>query len=134
MKHPQPGCKMPSRETEMKIDDDIASLDLACIAYKACRDEGWPLEKVDRIEREYRAFLQLIRENRGRELLGPTRDIDLFWHHHILDTQKYIADCDQLFGAYIHHYPYSGIFGGEDLDKQKNRVARTYGVIKSLVE
>jgi hypothetical protein len=113
----------------MCIDRDIETLDLECVAYKVCRDEGWSLEKTDRIENEYRAFWQLIRENISSEMIAPTRDIDVFWHHHVLDTWKYQADCDAIFGFFLHHYPYSGIFDEADAALQRARVVQTVAAI-----
>ena len=37
------------------------------------------------------------------------KDIDEFWHQHILDTKKYRDDCKKIFGEYFDHYPYFGI-------------------------
>jgi hypothetical protein len=41
-------------------------------------------------------------------------DVDTFWHYHILDTRKYAADCQAVFGQFLHHFPYSGLRGNED--------------------
>jgi len=46
--------------------------------------------------------------------ISPTRDIDAFWHAHILDTRKYIDDCERVFGFYLHHFPYFGMRGADD--------------------
>ncbi len=35
--------------------------------------------------------------------------MDEVWHAHILDTRRYAADCDCVFGEFIHHYPYFGL-------------------------
>lgn len=117
----------------MRIDNDILALDLECIAYKVCRDERWPLERVDRIELEYRAFLQLVRNRTSSDEVAPTKAVDIFWHHHILDTAKYFEDCDHLFGAYLHHYPYSGVFGTDDSARQDRRVASSRDAIERLL-
>ena len=37
-----------------------------------------------------------------------------FWHFHILDTLKYQEDCDNIFGYFLHHFPYFGMRGQED--------------------
>jgi len=108
----------------MKLDDDIATLDLEPIAFKACVDEGWSLSEVDANEASYRQWLQLIRDNPGK-LLAPTAVIDSFWHHHILDTRKYMRDCESLFGRYIHHFPYSGVRSEDDAAIQAERLERT---------
>jgi hypothetical protein len=106
------------------LDPDIAELDLAPIAFKACMDEGWDIEKVDTVTLRYRWFLQTIRSEPDASL-APPRDVDLFWHHHILDTRKYIEDCQRLFGQYIHHFPYSGIRGDKDAAEQDERFQRS---------
>lgn len=117
----------------MKLDTDIAILNLEPISYKACRDEGWLLDKVNRIEYEYRAFLQIIRNIGLSNTIAPTKDIDVFWHHHILDTSKYMNDCNTLFGSYLHHFPYSGVFGKDDANKQSKRVINTIQLIKEYL-
>lgn len=103
------------------MDKDIAELDLDAIAYKVCRDEGFSLREVDEAVVGYRAFLQIIRDAEPGFSAAPTRAIDIVWHHHILDTLKYHHDCNLLFGKYIHHFPYSGIFEGEDILLQEQR-------------
>lgn len=49
----------------------------------------------------------------GYQLI-PNGDIDRFWHEHILDTRRYVADCTELFGGFLHHYPYFGMRGEVD--------------------
>jgi hypothetical protein len=46
--------------------------------------------------------------------ISPSRDIDKFWHYHILDTSKYFTDCQNIFGAFLHHFPYLGMRGEKD--------------------
>lgn len=117
----------------MKLDHDIANLDLECISYKVCRDENWEIINVDRVEMKYRIFLQLVRNCRPGDTVAPTKEIDIYWHHHILDTEKYHRDCQALFGNYLHHYPYSGIFGDEDRKLQTRRVLNTRERIADFV-
>jgi hypothetical protein len=50
------------------------------------------------------------------EQLAPLVDVDTFWHYHILDTKKYAADCQLVFGYFLHHYPYLGM--GDEADQQ----------------
>lgn len=68
----------------------------------------------------YRRFLTLHVRYPGRTLV-PSALIDLVWHYHILDTRKYIADCERLFGEYLHHDPYFGIGGDES--RRENEAA-----------
>jgi hypothetical protein len=75
--------------------------------------EGWSQEKVDAVEKEYRRFLCLMKLYPD-ESTAPLVDVDTFWHYHILDTMKYAVDCEQVFGYFLHHYPYVGMRGEED--------------------
>ncbi|GGY83730.1 hypothetical protein ACFFTM_05820 [Pseudoduganella plicata] len=49
-----------------------------------------------------------------QEQTAPLQDVDTFWHYHILDTLKYAADCQAVFGYFLHHFPYIGLRGEED--------------------
>lgn len=94
----------------------IAALDLGPIKKKLMHHlsgEGWTREKADSVELEYRRFLYLAKKFPG-EQNAPLVDVDIFWHYHILDTMKYMADCEAVFGHYLHHYPYAGMEGAED--------------------
>jgi hypothetical protein len=114
----------------MTIDPDIASLDLDAVAYKLHLDQGWGLKPIDRAIADYRIFLQAVR-HRGSEMV-PSRRVDAVWHHHILDTEKYMADCARLFGGYVHHYPYSGLFGEADAARQHARFERSLAVYEEI--
>ncbi|HEX7683037.1 MAG TPA: hypothetical protein VF446_05790 [Trinickia sp.] len=71
------------------------------------------LRTIERAEAGYRQFLKLAAKYPDAPIV-PSEEVDEFWHMHILDTQRYSADCDRIFGYMIHHDPYSGIAGGED--------------------
>ena len=64
--------------------------------------EGWSLEKLDIVEQQYKRMWFLWYKYNPK-LLPPSFDIDKFWHHHILDTEKYHKDSQQVFGYYRHH-------------------------------
>jgi len=94
----------------------IQALDLDCIKLKLMDKEegmGWSREHADRIELEYRRFLALMVKFPG-ETIAPAKDVDQFWHGHILDTLKYAEDCERAFGYFLHHFPYFGMRGEED--------------------
>lgn len=113
------------------LDPDIAALELSPIAYKVAIDEKWSLARINYAELRYRCFLQAIRNNPNR-VIAPSKDIDTFWHHHILDTRKYMGDCEKLFGRYIHHFPYSGIRGERDAVAQQDRFVASMLIIENI--
>ena len=51
--------------------------------------------------------------------MAPLEDVDTFWHYHILDTMKYARDCEQVFGYFLHHYPYLGMEGEDGMAVQQ---------------
>jgi hypothetical protein len=94
----------------------IAALDLDPIKVKLMHKEsgeGWSLEQATAVEFEYRRFLCLMKLF-PHEPVAPLFDVDIFWHYHILDTMKYAADCEQIFGYFLHHFPYAGLRGEDD--------------------
>jgi hypothetical protein len=94
----------------------INSIDLSMVKLKLMDQEegqGWSREYVDLVEVRYRKYLLMLRADPGSDAV-PTRDIDLFWHQHILDTRAYARDCERVFGEFIHHFPYFGMRGEED--------------------
>jgi len=91
-----------------------------------CREEGvnWTPAKAKLMEHWYRRFLYLVHLNPGTTIV-PTKDIDTFWHTHILDTKKYMADCEILLGRYFHHFPYFGMRGEQDQQNLQTAFAQT---------
>jgi len=89
----------------------------------------WTRMTVGEAEAAYRRFLAL-------NLMFPSttfavnRIVDEYWHQHILDTRKYAADCEMVFGHFLHHYPYFGTEGEED--RRQNLEA--FGVTRRLWE
>jgi len=95
---------------------DIQALDLSMIKLKLQDVEegvGWAPEVCDSVEQDYKRFLALKRAYPGREIV-PNKQVDIFWHQHILDTEKYACDCQMLFGTFLHHFPYFGMRGEDD--------------------
>lgn len=86
----------------------IEQLDLAYIVDTMC-SESYPLPMWERSDalhclNFYKNFLKLSKKHRSEGLV-PTREIDEFWHNHILYTKRYFEDCLQIFGHYLHHRP-----------------------------
>lgn len=86
--------------------------------------EGWTLERACQVEAEYRRFLFLIKIY-PNEAAAPLKDVDAFWHYHILDTVKYARDCDTVYGYFLHHIPYAGLRGEDDLAAHERLGQRT---------
>ncbi len=96
------------------MEQSIQNLDLTLVKMKLMdADEGqaWDRDQCAHAETEYKRFLNLIRVY-GNAV--PTKAMDIFWHQHILDTRAYFTDSTKIFGEYLHHYPYFGIFGEDD--------------------
>src|SRR2546428_152415 len=101
--------KLTNRPVEQVIAA-IEALDLDPIKLKLMDPEegqGWSREYADRMELAYKRFLILLTTH-PEETLAPSKDVDKFWHGHILDTLKYADDCDTVFGRFLHHFPYFG--------------------------
>ena len=114
----------------MKIfsfDEFNRNLDLEPIKFSLTqREEGvnWTLNKAEILETWYRRFLYLSSLYTDKAII-PSKDIDIFWHTHILDTKKYMSDCENLFGRYFHHFPYFGMRGAKDRNNLEDAFQKT---------
>lgn len=91
----------------------VSVIDFTMQCRKLVEEHGWSVETCAEVEVLYRNFLALNIRYPERKLC-PNGPVDEFWHAHILDTRKYAADCQQLFGEMLHHYPYFGMRGPDD--------------------
>lgn len=103
-----------------KIDEAMAvvnSLDFSQMNDKLENYYGWSKEDVVLMNDYYKKWL-VIHACYPELAIAPSAKLDEYWHMHILDTQKYMEDCQLVFGRYLHHYPYFGLEGDkEDLNK-----------------
>lgn len=109
--------RAPFGERKMTIPRSIAELDFSRMKQKLLDPEegaGLNTTEIDLAEREYRKFLALHLACPDIPLV-PNRLVDLMWHAHILDTQRYADDCNRLFGHVMHHDPYVGIDGPDSV-------------------
>jgi len=90
---------------ELTIPVPIRELDLDEVRRRLVAKKGWSAAHADRMVQEYREYLALFFHHPGEELVPPSQDLDDVWHEHILDTPRYAADCDRMFGRFIHHVP-----------------------------
>ncbi len=103
-------------QTQDIHEEKILTLDLSMIKMKIMDSEdglGWTYSQCEEAEYEYKRFLLLIYRNPQTGIV-PNKIMDKFWHFHILDTRKYYADCKEIFGKLIHHFPYLGMRGEQD--------------------
>ncbi len=99
---------------EMQAGIDALNLDAIKIKLLDPKEgKGWSREYADQMEVAYKRFLFLSVKYPEMPTV-PTTDIDTFWHYHILDTMKYAEDCQNVFGFFLHHFPYMGMRGEED--------------------
>jgi hypothetical protein len=64
--------------------------------------QDWPQEQRARSLERYIKWLMLKQQHPAARM-APTRDIDLFWHLHMLSPVAYHRDCIQLFGHLLDH-------------------------------
>lgn len=124
--HQQAASGIKHRTAE-QMTKAVFALDLDPIKFKlmdAKEGHGWTREEADRHELEYRRFLALVAKY-PEEAITPDTDVDKFWHGHILDTMKYAEDCEQVFGYFLHHFPYFGMRGDEDAANLAEAAAKT---------
>jgi hypothetical protein len=104
----------------------IQSLDLESVKARVMDPklgEGWSREYADSIERAYRTYLSMLVRHPEDILLS--KDVDEFWHTHILQTMKYHSDCEAVFGKYLHHEPHVGEVTVEDLARREAQAETT---------
>src|SRR3990167_7197635 len=112
----------PDKLTVSASGQLIRDLDFTQTISKCVNQYGWSRRKSHECSEHYKKYLYLILKYGDQYPLVPTIDIDEFWHMHILDTKKYMADCEAIFGRYLHHYPYFGIDGKTDHQRAEGEI------------
>lgn len=122
--------------TELHPTNEISplamALDFEKLKWKLTKssEATWTEALCEFAEIEYKKFLTL-KMLYPKVSLVPSKLVDKFWHEHILDTKSYAADCDKLFGRFIHHYPYFGIYGDDDQRSLQTSFERTIALYES---
>jgi len=65
-------------------------------------ENDWTQARAEGAIVEYLRFMQLLAEAPRMELVASS-DIDEVWHEHLIDTQNYAVDSQQLWGRFLHH-------------------------------
>lgn len=117
---------------EVSLEDArayIEQLNLGYIVETMCSASyplpKWTLSDAEHCCRLYKNFILLQRIYKTEPLV-PTREIDEFWHNHILHTKAYITDCMHIFGYYLHHEPASPRDNPTDLIHQYQKTKDYY--------
>ena len=107
----------------------IQALDLEPIRLRVMDGElgeGWTHEYAEIIERAYRDYLKmLVKHPADAEDIVVSKDVDEFWHAHILHTMKYTNDCEKVFGKYLHHNPHVGERTPADIERKAALAEKT---------
>ncbi|NPA72771.1 MAG: hypothetical protein GXO35_08080 [Gammaproteobacteria bacterium] len=93
--------------------EKVKTLDFIQMNAKLVSYHGWSVEKILEAEDLYKKWLVLHQVYGESLVLAPNDLVDEYWHTHILDTRKYMDDCQKVLGYYLHHYPYFGLTEGE---------------------
>ena len=113
--------KLTNRPVE-QVMAAIHALDLESVKIRMMDPElgeGWTREYAEGIEQGYRNYLTMLAKYQDHaEDILLSKDVDEFWHTHILQTIKYSEDCESVFGTYLHHNPHVGERKPEDLQKR----------------
>lgn len=104
-------ARLTTRPAEQVISA-IQALDLESVKLRVMDaevGEGWTREYADSVESAYKNYLTMVvKYQEDAEDILPNKDVDEFWHTHILQTMKYADDCQNVFGTYLHHNPHIG--------------------------
>ncbi|HEJ0329401.1 glycine-rich domain-containing protein-like [Serratia marcescens] len=115
-----------------EFQDKTSSLDFTWIIKKLTQKDPnvaklWTKEGVEDAIMQYKNFMFLLYKYHGREdlKLVPSIEVDEIWHHHILDTRSYARDCSNIYGYFMHHFPYFGMRGDDDFKDLNACFAKT---------
>src|SRR6267378_2481432 len=107
----------------------IRALDLETIKLRVMDPElgeGWTREYAESVERAYRNYLTILVKHPGdAEDIVVSKEVDEFWHTHILHTMKYTEDCEKVFGTYLHHNPDIGGLAPAEIERKAVLVEKT---------
>lgn len=90
---------------DMTFDQRLARVDLTAVMERVAAETDWTAEQCTVAEQMYRQFLTLCSQRKPGQALVPPQAADEVWHTHIMFTKQYAADCELLFGEFLHHNP-----------------------------
>lgn len=99
---------------DLSFEQRLARVDLRAVMAHVQADTGLSDADIARAEQLYRMFLTLKGMDFSKPVVPP-RLVDEVWHAHITFTRQYAADCELLFGEFLHHNP--GVDDAEEMFK-----------------
>src|SRR5882672_7123954 len=123
---------MKTKLTKLPVERAVAAihaLDLEPIKLRVMDPElgkGWTREYAESVEPAYRHYLTLLVKHPGdAEDIVVSKEVDEFWHTHILHTMRYTEDCEKVFGTYLHHNPDAGGRAPAEIERKAALVEKT---------
>jgi len=114
---------------EQEVIAAIQALDLDSVKLRVMDTElgeGWTREYADSIEAAYKNYLaMLVKYPDDIEDILVSKDVDEFWHSHILHTMKYADDCQKVFGNFLHHNPQTSERSSAGIQKRSALAEKT---------
>ena len=98
----------------VNFDKALEQLDLSQIMTRVQKEHFLSDAETRKAEQLYRQFLTLHARYPDLAIVPP-KLVDFVWHEHITHTRKYMADCDALFGRYLHHTPTEDAGAAEEI-------------------
>lgn len=89
---------------DTSFEQRLAKVNLDAVMQHVAKDTGLMGDDLVRAEDLYRKYLTL-RASFPQTDFVPPRLVDHVWHAHITFSRQYMADCEILFGEYLHHNP-----------------------------
>lgn len=105
------------------LAEKINGLDLSSIMASLQQETGMEAEMATRAEELYRQYL-ILRAKYPGETIVPPKLADEVWHRHILASEQYTHDCEEIFGSYLHHH--QGEEASEELKQGWNNAKELY--------
>jgi hypothetical protein len=124
--HEYTKAALQQSQKSQALHESVESLDFSRLRHKytTSSEARMPETEWDSGELEYRRFLSLKAWYPSISLV-PSKLVDKVWHAHILDTRAYREDCNTVFGRFIDHFPYFGIYGKDDYKNLQNAFSKT---------
>src|SRR5258708_4061569 len=94
-----------TRLSQKDLWSRIAKLNLGWILRKLCTPtapNAWTSDRANAAVGWYRRFLYLAAKHPYARLV-PSMEIDEVWHAHLMDSFRYVRDCQNVLGHTLHH-------------------------------